>query len=118
MSASKKLFSDGSAVQFCLPILKCCRVSGKLEARAVISIAAGLGFTVAVTSDGKVWQMGETGATGKSPPWEGSLLPTQVSMLKPVSHCPQLSTMTTVHCCLSRGALLSECLSQTSSKKT
>lgn len=49
-----------------------------LADKAVVSIAAGLCFTVVVTADGLVWQMGETGAAGKGVPWEGCLVPTQV----------------------------------------
>lgn len=41
-------------------------------------VAAGGGFTVAVTADGRAWQMGETGAGGKSLSWEGTLAPCQV----------------------------------------
>ena len=47
----------------------------------MVSIAAGLGFTVAVTSNGCVWQMGETGASGKGAAWEGSLVPIQVNAI-------------------------------------
>ena len=57
-----------------------CRVTEGLGSRAVVSVAAGLCFTVAVTSDGTVWQTGETGAGGKGASWEGCLVPTQVSL--------------------------------------
>lgn len=44
----------------------------------MVSLAVGLNFTVVVTSDGRVWQMGETGAPGKGAAWEGALTPTLV----------------------------------------
>ncbi len=39
--------------------------------------AAGAAFTVALAADGRVFQMGETGAAGKAK-WEGSLSPALV----------------------------------------
>lgn len=52
------------------------RVRGALEGRAVRHVAAGLHLTVAVTTGGRVFQMGVTGAsTGKGCPWEGAVLP-------------------------------------------
>lgn len=43
-------------------------------------VAAGSGFTVAVTTEGKVYQMGETGAAGRYK-WEGAKVPELVSWL-------------------------------------
>lgn len=38
-------------------------------------VAAGTAFTVAMTADGRVFQMGETGATCGKAAWEGALSP-------------------------------------------
>ncbi|KAL4459113.1 hypothetical protein ABPG75_013978 [Micractinium tetrahymenae] len=53
------------------------RVGGALESRQVRHVAAGSHLTVAVTSSGRVYQMGATGASGaiKNCPWEGATLP-------------------------------------------
>lgn len=61
-------------------------MGGELESLAVTSVAVGLGFTVAATADGRVWQMGETGAPPKGAPWEGALLPCQVSLTSADRH--------------------------------
>ena len=66
-------------------------MSGGLDGLAVVSLAVGLNFTVAVTSDGRVWQMGETGAPGKGTAWEGATTPTVV-----VRHDQNLLPLTTV----------------------
>lgn len=50
------------------------RVEGELATASVRQVAAGSGFTVAVTSEGKVYQMGETGTTGRYK-WEGAKVP-------------------------------------------
>lgn len=52
------------------------RVVGVCDIRQV---AAGLNLTVAVTLDGIVFQMGETGANGKAN-WEGNKSPEQVQV--------------------------------------
>eukprot|EP00887_Chlorella_sp_A99_P006935 scaffold2.g6935.t1 len=54
------------------------RVRGALEPRAVRHVAAGSHLTVAVTTGGRVFQMGVTGVSaGKACPcpWEGAVLP-------------------------------------------
>ncbi len=52
-------------------------MAGPLAGRAVRDVAAGLDFTVAVTVDGSVWQMGALGASGKAQKWEACCLPEQ-----------------------------------------
>ena len=43
-------------------------------------VECGLNLTVALTTDGRIWQMGETGAPGhKLAPWEGAREPQQVT---------------------------------------
>ena len=43
-------------------------------------VECGLNLTVALTTDGRTWQMGETGAPGhKLAPWEGAREPEQVT---------------------------------------
>lgn len=55
------------------------RVRGALDMRAVRHVAAGSHLTVALTTGGKAFQMGVTGASaGKACPWEGAVLPEQV----------------------------------------
>lgn len=52
------------------------RVSGALEGKSVRHVAAGLHLTVAVTTGGRVFQMGATGASAaKHCPWEGATTP-------------------------------------------
>ena len=59
-----------------LPWLFACRVGGALENKPVRAVAAGLHLTVAVTTGGRVFQMGCTGASaGKHCPWEGATAP-------------------------------------------
>lgn len=48
-----------------------------LEGVRVRQVAAGLNLTVALTTDGRVYQMGDMGLQAKAP-WEGCSLPTQV----------------------------------------
>ncbi|CAD7698884.1 unnamed protein product, partial [Ostreobium quekettii] len=62
--------TDGSSV----PV----RVEGDMEELDVKHVACGLNLTVAQTSDGRVFQMGETGAGDTFVKWEGSKLPEQV----------------------------------------
>ena len=47
----------------------------------VRQVAVGASFTVAITVDGKVYQMGTTGATGRAK-WEGAKSPELVRTLK------------------------------------
>ncbi len=58
------------------------RVRGDLEGREVVQVACGWNLTVAVTADGRVFQMGATGAYNPEekavPAWEGSSSPAQV----------------------------------------
>ena len=55
------------------------RVEGALQGLAVRQVECGLNLTVALTTDGRIWQMGETGAPGtKHTPWEGAREPQQV----------------------------------------
>ena len=54
------------------------RVGGDLATASVRQVAAGSGFTVVVTAEGKVYQMGETGTAGRYK-WEGAKLPELVS---------------------------------------
>ncbi|CAL8464600.1 g4135 [Coccomyxa elongata] len=57
------------------------RVEGSLQGLAVRQVECGLNLTVALTTDGRIWQMGETGAPGnKHTPWEGAKEPQQVSI--------------------------------------
>jgi len=58
----------------------CCRVGGGLEGLPVRQAAAGAAFTVALTADGRVFQMGSTGASGKAK-WEGALSPEWVRLV-------------------------------------
>jgi len=56
-----------------------CRVAGALESLGVRQVECGLNLTVALTVDGRVWQMGETGAASdKHATWERALAPVQV----------------------------------------
>ncbi|GAX81426.1 hypothetical protein CEUSTIGMA_g8856.t1 [Chlamydomonas eustigma] len=57
------------------------RVRGELERKEVVQVACGWNLTVALNKDGKVYQMGGTGAYSpedKQVPWEGCLLPAHV----------------------------------------
>ncbi|BDA49523.1 probable E3 ubiquitin-protein ligase HERC2 at N-terminal half [Coccomyxa sp. Obi] len=57
------------------------RVEGALQGLAVRQVDCGLNLTVALTTDGRIWQMGETGSPGnKHTPWEGAREPQQVSI--------------------------------------
>lgn len=56
-----------------------CRVAGALECLGVRQVECGLNLTVALTVDGRVWQMGETGAASdRNAIWERALAPVQV----------------------------------------
>ena len=57
-----------------------CRVNGDMATALVRQVAVGASFTVAITVDGKVYQMGATGATGRAK-WEGAKAPELVRML-------------------------------------
>ena len=46
----------------------------------VRQVAVGASFTVAVTVSGKVYQMGETGASGRAK-WEGAKTPELVCLM-------------------------------------
>ena len=51
-----------------------------MQGLAVRQVECGLNLTVALTTDGRTWQMGETGAPGhKLAPWEGAREPQQVT---------------------------------------
>lgn len=53
-----------------------------MQGLAVRQVECGLNLTVALTTDGRIWQMGETGAPGnKHTPWEGAKEPQQVATL-------------------------------------
>lgn len=54
------------------------RVEGALAGAAVVQVAAGAEFTVALLAGGRVFQMGATGTSARAP-WEGALLPQQVA---------------------------------------
>ena len=57
-------------------------MAGALECLGVRQVECGLNLTVALTVDGRVWQMGETGAASdKRPSWERALAPVQVGVL-------------------------------------
>ena len=45
-----------------------CRVGGALEGLCVRQVECGLNLTVALTVDGRVWQMGETGVPAAEGP--------------------------------------------------
>jgi alpha-tubulin suppressor-like RCC1 family protein len=64
-----------------------CRVGGDLAATPVRQVAAGASFTVAVTLDGKVYQMGETGASVRAK-WEGAKTPELVTRPLLLHHRP------------------------------
>lgn len=54
-------------------------MGGALQGLAVRQVECGLNLTVALTADGRIWQMGETGAPGhKLAPWEGAREAVQV----------------------------------------
>ncbi|KAK9794046.1 hypothetical protein WJX73_005382 [Symbiochloris irregularis] len=74
--SSSACLGHGGVGGCCLPM----RVDDRLKGLSVKQVAAGLNLTVALTSDGSVWQMGKTGAQckGPSPPWEGCNTPNQV----------------------------------------
>ena len=60
------------------------RVAAALECLGVRQVECGLNLTVALTVDGRVWQMGETGAAlDKLALWEHALVPVQVSCCYP-----------------------------------
>ncbi|KAG2441550.1 hypothetical protein HXX76_003171 [Chlamydomonas incerta] len=57
------------------------RVRGDIDKHGVVQVVCGWSMTVALSRDGRVYQMGGTGAgkSGeKSCPWEGALAPTRV----------------------------------------
>lgn len=54
------------------------RVSGDLESEDVCKVSCGLNLTVALTTKGYVFQMGETGAQDQHYPWEGAKSPVRV----------------------------------------
>lgn len=56
------------------------RVAGALSGVGVRSIAVGLTFTVAVTLEGQVFQMGTTTASARNVPWDNCSSPYQVSL--------------------------------------
>jgi len=60
------------------------RVNGDMATALVRQVAVGASFTVAITVDGKVYQMGATGASGRAK-WEGAKSPELVRMLM----CPR-----------------------------
>ena len=56
-------------------------MAGALDSLGVRQVECGLNLTVALTVDGRVWQMGETGAAAdKQAPWERARLPVQVGV--------------------------------------
>ena len=55
------------------------RVGGGEMPPVVRQVAVGASFTVALTTDGKVYQMGETGASGRAK-WEGAKAPELVRL--------------------------------------
>lgn len=55
-----------------------CRVAGALASLGVRQVECGLNLTVALTVDGRAWQMGETGAPAdRRMPWEHAYVPVQ-----------------------------------------
>lgn len=57
-----------------------CRVGGQLQGLGVRQAECGLNLTVALSMDGRLWQMGATGAPpDKRAPWEGARSPEQVT---------------------------------------
>ncbi len=52
----------------------CCRVTGPWSTGSIQQVKAGLNLTVVLSSEGKVYQMGETGAGGRAK-WEGCHYP-------------------------------------------
>ncbi|KXZ53218.1 hypothetical protein GPECTOR_7g1111 [Gonium pectorale] len=55
------------------------RVRGDLDKHGVVQVTCGWSMTVALSADGRVYQMGATGASGdKGCAWEGALTPTRV----------------------------------------
>ena len=55
-----------------------CRVAGALAGLGVRQVECGLNLTVALTADGRVWQMGQTCAPADSrAPWERAYIPVQ-----------------------------------------
>ncbi len=55
-----------------------CRVGGALEGVPVRQVECGLDLTLALSTDGRVWQMGESGAPpDRRCPWEGAHSPEQ-----------------------------------------
>ena len=55
-----------------------CRVAGALAGLGVRQVECGLNLTVALTVDGRAWQMGETGAPAdRRAPWEHAHVPVQ-----------------------------------------
>ena len=54
-------------------------MAGALDGLGVRQVECGLNLTVALTVDGRVWQMGETGAASeRQAPWDRALAPVQV----------------------------------------
>ena len=54
-------------------------MAGALDSLGVRQVECGLNLTVALTVDGRVWQMGETGAASdKRALWERAHAPVQV----------------------------------------
>ena len=65
------------------------RVGGDLATASVRQVAAGSCFTLAVTTEGKVYQMGETSAAGRCK-WEGAKVPELVPPSLPPPPFPLL----------------------------
>ncbi|GIL96509.1 hypothetical protein Vretimale_2308 [Volvox reticuliferus] len=56
------------------------RVRGDMDKHGVVQVACGWNMTIALSADGRVYQMGSTGAhtTDKNCTWEGAKVPTRV----------------------------------------
>lgn len=85
------------------------RVLGELEHLRVRQVAAGLNLTLALTTDGKVYQMGETGVASKCR-WDGCNVPEQVtaaggSKLPLIGLCTNGSTAQQIHANQDRASL-------------
>ena len=63
-------------------------MGGALEGKTLRRVAAGAYLTVVSASDGRVYQMGQTGAAAsKHCPWEGSTAPEQARAAHPMCSC-------------------------------